>query len=125
MEAVRERPLGIGILGDEPMLGLPCGAIHTKNYWRGEVGGQSTHVCAGYNKEDPDQGLIVVVRWPSKPPTPRNLEDGVIPEGGIFQPPTRAGVLVITNMVGNRLTLSSQNSTIFYFDLATLQWVNP
>jgi hypothetical protein len=42
-----------------------------------------------------------------------------------YPTPSKAGVVHVTDAVGERLTLEAADGTRFYFDVATRQWVNP
>jgi hypothetical protein len=94
---------------------LPLEAGSFKNQWYVQTGNGEIRVYAGAEKRDAEQGLLFVsVR---NPPQPRSI-DG-------YYTPLRAGAVRIVSAVDQRLTLRADDSTLFYFDVLTRQWVTP
>src|SRR5205085_1528877 len=84
--------------------------------WAEGFGDQMITVCAGVSKTDFQQGVVMVAQGDV-----RRLIRG--PDD--YLTPIRAGALTIIGAVGERLTLRTDNGTLFYFDVPTRQWVNP
>jgi hypothetical protein len=107
-----------GLIYDSEFTGPPCGFIRDYNHWYGTALGQSTHVCAGADKDKdiPRQGAIVVEIWYPGDPKPTYI--------GKYWTPSEQEAVRILDVVGDLVILSSVNKTIFTFDLATRQWVN-
>jgi hypothetical protein len=113
----RQTPLGAGIIYDgQPPMG--SWGFKLKSSWAELLEDRVVYVDTGGDgyMGDPTQGLVVVhVITLIRQPTEWNL----------YQTPTKAGPVTITDAVGERLTLEAPDGTRFYFEVATRQWVNP
>lgn len=79
--------------------------LFANSRWRGEINGQWTAVLAGYLKDDPQLGVLLVLV--------QNTADR-----GIYQAPLPGGALHIASAEGTRLTLVDDNGAELYFDVA-------
>lgn len=117
--AVETRVAGAGIL-----VPLSCNSellykayVISYNKWGERVGDHNILVCAGNKPMDQSQGAILVVAV--------SPSAGIVGGPDVYYTPTQDGWLKIVDAVGERLTLQSNNGTLFYFDVPTRQWVNP
>lgn len=79
--------------------------LFVNSRWLGEVNGQWTAVLAGYPKDDPQHGVVLVL-----------VQNTDIRE--VISAPQSSGALHITAADGARLTLTDESGTAFYFDAA-------
>ena len=80
------------------------------NGWRGQVNGNAVTALAGWRFSNPAEGLLVVftVNAPfQEEPAPR-----------------QGGALRILSADGNRLTLSDEQGSLYYYDLAARRWLS-
>lgn len=102
-------PMGTGILTE---FGSPR-AFYMDQFrghghaWFQRVGHLEIAVYAGYDTEDPDQGVVIVSRFGP---------NGLIDESW-NDTPTKSGSVWIVDAVGERLILSSEGGETFYFDV--------
>ena len=116
------RPFGIGTFEG-------CGGgegnhdpLQMRNCWHGFLGGEYSAVIAGYAAATPEPGqearggLYILT----------SINDTTeYTSSPIYWTPTRAGVVQIIAVDGTRFTLRTYKGTLFVFDAATRQWVNP
>ena len=83
-----------------------------QNSWQQNVNGSWVQAYAGNLVDDPSRGVVVVVlAWPDRP------------QGGHFLTPTKSGSVKIVAEQTNRLTLQSDDGTVFYFDVLGMTFV--
>lgn len=79
------------------------------NSWQNVRDNQWSLVYAGAYAQEPEQGIVIATG------VPRDI---------VFETPVRAGSVRIIAEVNFRLTLLAEDSTIFYFDVPGLQFVD-
>jgi hypothetical protein len=105
------------------VLGLSTWCIDPDRYytywscWVGRYNNEYLFVSSGSIKRDPIQGMMRVYTT--------TLDELTWGPEQTYLTPVKAGLVHITDAVGQRLTLRTDTGTFFYFDLATRQWVNP
>ena len=87
------------------------------NCWTGRISDEYIFIIAGAPKTDPARGTLRVYTT--------SLDMGNFGPLQIYTTPTNAGLIKVTDAIGERLTLRSNNGTLFYFDVLTRQWVGP
>jgi len=118
---VNNRPAGNGFMidyfnGDS----LSANTISRVNGWYEEKDNTKIVALAGrsYKEVSPRQGQVYIATY--------DLRTGeLIVEPVVYSSPTRHGELRITDVVGERLTLTAEDNTQFYFDVATRTWSSP
>ncbi|MEJ2601007.1 MAG: hypothetical protein P8Z00_21930 [Anaerolineales bacterium] len=86
--------------------------LDTQNVWVGLVAGNEADVTAGALLSDPEQGAIyLVVSIP---------RDGVMEQ---ILTPTKHGAVRVVSEQHNRLTLVSNDGTVYYFDVPARRFV--
>jgi len=76
------------------------------NSWQQNVNGSWIQAYAGNLVNDPSQGIVIVVlAWSDRS------------QGGPVMTPTKSGSVKIVAEQNNRLTLQSDNGTVYYFDV--------
>lgn len=106
-------PAGTGMILEDGMVDLQSKAGSFKNQWYKQLDNGEIRVYAGAEKRAPLQGLIVVsVRMR---PQPRSIES--------YRTALQVGPVRVVSASGDQLTLRADGGTLFYFDLATRQWV--
>lgn len=115
------RTAGAGVLDDEAGGGEYSQQIRMVNAWWENLPGQrSLVVIAGTagGEGDVPQGAILVVLQDITTHTK-------IGDPTIYLAPTNNRYVRVIDAVGERLTLRSEDGTLFYFNLPTRQWVKP
>ena len=106
-----------------PILGLSGYGGDADNYfnhtdvWRGLVDNEYVYVNAGAPWDNQAQGTLLVIT--------RTLDLQTYGRKQLFPTPARAGLIRIVEVLGSRLTIRGEDGTLFYFDVATRQWVDP
>jgi len=108
-------PLGAGRL-DSPGNPARPGQDAVLNMWHEltSSGAVRVTVTAGVSGADPLQGLILVLDYPAGKP---------VAAGARYPTPTRHGAVKIVDAVRETLKLQADDGTIFYFDVASRQYV--
>lgn len=102
MKPPAPRPAGILTQGRPPLSGM---AFAGTNAWAGEVNGAWTVIFAGYDPQNPAQGLVVVVQ----------------PDAGylsIIPAPTPGGALTVTGFAPGQLSLQDASGALLVFDVS-------
>jgi hypothetical protein len=92
------------------------------NAWREKLQDRVYLACAGARPDDPAQGLLFVTFLNAK--GTGELPKGQQPLEHFYPTPTKAGLVIITDAVGEVLTLQAKDGTLFYFDVGSLQYVD-
>lgn len=106
-----------------------CGTdklISTQNKWRENIGTRIVAVCAGstyYNpqtleQDGPPHGALLFEDFDTATNT-------VLSGPDLYEVPAEVASIIVVDAVGERVTLQADTGALFYFDVATRQWVNP
>jgi hypothetical protein len=117
---VTKRVAGAGTIGEYGQAPTSPRAFSGQNYWYEDLTDRVIIVFAGAEGSggNPSQGMLMIMA--------KSL-DGLrtLERAQSYPTPSKAGVVHVTDAVGERLTLEAADGTRFYFDVATRQWVNP
>jgi hypothetical protein len=118
------RPLGAGELFDER---VPYPMPYSfDSFWIWNDRGNAAVVYAGARREgrgleDYSQGLVMVQDYQDYPC--RGDHQGILVQSTDYPTPSRHGEIKIVDAVGETLKLQATDGTIFYFDVASRQYV--
>jgi hypothetical protein len=91
------------------------------NAWIEKLPDRTLLICAGARPDAPSQGwLFITVDDPKGHPLPKDQQL----LNPFFPTPTKAGLVIITDAVGEVLTLQAKDGTLFYFDVGSLKYVD-
>jgi hypothetical protein len=85
--------------------------------WTGRTNTEYIFVSLGAFWNDLTQGILRVYT--------STLDLRTYGQQQLYQTPLKTGPIHVVAVDGDQLTLQAENSTLFYFDLATRQWVTP
>jgi hypothetical protein len=113
------RPAGAGTLYDDGFDAVYSKQMRIASKWWETIGGQTLIVLAGrgFGNRDAQQGLLVII-----------VEDAthsVIAGPDVYLTPTRHGYAQVIDAEGERLTIRTEDGTLFYFEVPSRRWVNP
>jgi hypothetical protein len=127
VSAVSQRSAGAGVIVESGQAPFPANYVFI-NQWYEKVNDRVIRVYAGAQRSDPSQGGKYLDKpWPGLVIVVVSTSDykAYFPnEGGQYFTPVKSGAVSILDAIGERLVLSSENSTTFYFDVPTRQFIS-
>lgn len=122
MEMRPRRTAGAGIIIFGVVSRISPTTFYQTNTWYEKKGDSYIYVFAGANRAsdgsgDLSDGTIFIDIL--------NNKRDFIPGGGVYPTPIKAGPVTIVDANGEKITLSTQDGHVFYFDVDSRKYINP
>lgn len=117
--ALPHRAAGSGIIVETRQAPVPGPLFLGENQWYETKGNETIAVYAGKDRQDPSQGMIVVVVTEAKNP----VGSPTASPRATYLTPTKEGSVHITDADGEHLSLRSTSGTTFIFDVASRKFL--